>query len=281
MKYLCLAYGDEKDWKQLSKAEQDALLAQDDVLRQRGDLVAAVEPSATTVRAWDGVPKATKGGFAESQVPLAGFSIIDAPDLERAIELVADTPCARAGGAVELHPIDRINDHGARSADILGQEARATIEPIPTPTPTLGDEHRRLEVFLGQWTVTGESVDVATGALGVPVTGEESYVFLPGRFFLLGHWDRRFASGTRHIGMTTIRYDAAARVYMASNVDNLGFARTYLVTPDDDVWYFTGDWERATMRFGDDSRTMTIDWEVTKDGSTWLPLCHLEATKAA
>src|SRR5512144_1116802 len=158
MKYLCLAYGDEKDWRRLSKAEQDALLAQDEVLRQRGDLVAAVEPSATTVRAWDGVPKATKGGFAESQVPLAGFSIIDAPDLERAIELVADTPCARAGGAVELHPIDRINDHGARSADILGQEARATPEPIPTPppTPTLGDEHRRLEVFLGQWTVTGE-----------------------------------------------------------------------------------------------------------------------------
>ena len=39
MKYLCLAYGDEKDWKQLTKAKQDALLKQDEVLRQRGDLV--------------------------------------------------------------------------------------------------------------------------------------------------------------------------------------------------------------------------------------------------
>ena len=113
------------------------------------------------------------------------------------------------------------------------------------------------------------------------VTGEESYVFLPGGFFLLGHWDRRFSNGGRHIGLSTIRYDAAARTYFASNVDNLGFARTYRVTPSDDVWSFTGDWERAAIRFADDGRLMTIDWEVTKDRSTWLPLCHLEATKAS
>ena len=275
MKYLCLAYGDEKDWRRLSKAEQDALLAQDEVLRQRGDLVAAVEPSATTVRAWDGVPKATSGGFAESQVPLAGFSIIEAPDLERAIELVADTPCARAGGAVELHPIDQINDQGARPADILANDTPVT----PEPAPTLGDEHRRLAAFVGMWTVTGENLDGAGAAPNAAVTGEESYVFLPGGFFLLGHWDRRFANGGRHIGMTTIRYDATTRAYSAYNVDNLGFARTYAVTPRDGEWSFTGEWERATMRFGEDGRTMTIDWEVTRDGSTWLPLCHLEATK--
>ena len=276
MKYLCLAYGDEKDWNQLTKAEQDALLAQDDVLRRRGDLVAAVEPSATTVRTWDGVPKATKGGFAESQVPLAGFSIIEAPDLELAIELVADTPCARAGGAVELHPIDQINDQGARPADILANDTPVT----PEPAPTLGDEHRRLAPFVGEWTVAGQNMEAAPGAPNAAVTGEESYVFLPGGFFLLGHWDRRFSDGGRHIGLTTIRYDSATRAYSAYNVDNFGFARTYQVTPRDDVWSFTGEWERATMRFQDDGRRMAIDWEVTKDGSTWLPLCHLDATKA-
>jgi hypothetical protein len=41
MKFLCLAYGAEKDWKALTKDEQDALLAQDDVLRKRGALMAA------------------------------------------------------------------------------------------------------------------------------------------------------------------------------------------------------------------------------------------------
>ena len=44
MKFLCLAYGAEKDWKALTKDEQDALLAQDDVLRKRGALMAAVAP---------------------------------------------------------------------------------------------------------------------------------------------------------------------------------------------------------------------------------------------
>lgn len=104
MKFLCLAYGDEKDWNALSKNEQDELLAQDEVLRRRGDLVAPVS-TATTLRAWDGTPSTTDGPFSESNVPLAGFSVIEARDLDEAIELTANTPCARAKGAVELRPI--------------------------------------------------------------------------------------------------------------------------------------------------------------------------------
>jgi len=43
MRFLCLAYGSEKDWRALPRAEQDALLAQDEILRQRGALMGAVE----------------------------------------------------------------------------------------------------------------------------------------------------------------------------------------------------------------------------------------------
>jgi len=48
MLFLCLAYGDEKDWKALLKEEQDALLAQDEVLRgqRRHDGVGASDPRA-------------------------------------------------------------------------------------------------------------------------------------------------------------------------------------------------------------------------------------------
>jgi hypothetical protein len=110
MKYLCLAYGDEKDWNVLTKNEQDALLAQDEVLRQRGALMAAVQTTVTTVRAWDGKPTTTDGVFADSKAPLAGFSIIEAADLNEVIQLVAGTPCARAKGAIEIRPITAIND---------------------------------------------------------------------------------------------------------------------------------------------------------------------------
>ena len=109
MKYLVLAYGDERDWKALSQAERDTLLAQDEVLRRRGSLVAAVENAVTTVRSWDGTPTTTGEPFARLLAPLAGFGIIEATDLGEAIALVAQTPCARAKGAVEIRPILQMN----------------------------------------------------------------------------------------------------------------------------------------------------------------------------
>jgi hypothetical protein len=112
MKYLCLAYGAEKDWNVLGKSEQDALLAQDEVLRKRGDLVTAVQATVTTVRAWDGTPTTTNRAFAESPVPLAGCCIIEAADLNEAVRLVAGTPCARAKGAIEVREIATSNDAG-------------------------------------------------------------------------------------------------------------------------------------------------------------------------
>jgi hypothetical protein len=105
MKYLCLAYGSEEDWKELSEEEQNALLAQDDVLRDRGDLVAAVGLQVTTVRAWDGAPAMSEGPLTGTKLPLAGFGIVEAADLNEAVRLIADTPCARAKGAVEIRPI--------------------------------------------------------------------------------------------------------------------------------------------------------------------------------
>ncbi len=109
MKYLVLAYGHERDWQALNKREQDELLEQDQVLRDRGDLVAALGEPATTVRAWDGTPLASEGPFGVSPLPLAGFGIVEAADLDEAIRLVAGTPCARARGAIELRPIAAMN----------------------------------------------------------------------------------------------------------------------------------------------------------------------------
>jgi hypothetical protein len=105
MRFLCLAYGDGKDWNALSKKEQDELLAQDEVIRKRGALMAAVEPKATVVRAWDGKATTSDGPFASSPVPLAGYSVIEAESAEEVVRLVAGTPCARARGAIEIRPL--------------------------------------------------------------------------------------------------------------------------------------------------------------------------------
>jgi hypothetical protein len=103
MQFLCLAYGSEDDWKALRSDQQSELLKADDVQRQRGDLVAAVgEP--TVVQSWEGADHPRNEAFAVGASPLAGFSVVEADSIEEAIRLVERTPCAVAGGAVEVRP---------------------------------------------------------------------------------------------------------------------------------------------------------------------------------
>jgi hypothetical protein len=107
MKFLCLAWGDDSEWNSLSKSEQDALLAQDDVLRRRGDYVAAAMEGSTIVRVRDGRLSKTADPYARGEKPFAGLALVEAASLEEAIALVKDTPCGHVG-AVEVWPL---NEH--------------------------------------------------------------------------------------------------------------------------------------------------------------------------
>jgi hypothetical protein len=104
MKFLVLAYGAEADWLALSPDQREVLLAQDAVLRARGDIVAAVG-RPTTVRSPGGATARAERAFASAPLPMAGFGLIDADDVDQAVRLVEGTPCARANGAVELWPV--------------------------------------------------------------------------------------------------------------------------------------------------------------------------------
>jgi len=66
IKFLSLAYGDERDWKALTKVQQEDLLRHDEVLRDRGALMAAVKTDVITVTAWDGVATTTPGSFVST-----------------------------------------------------------------------------------------------------------------------------------------------------------------------------------------------------------------------
>lgn len=105
MKYLCLAYGAEEGWENLTVEEQKALLAQDEIIKKQGALIAAVETEVTTVTAWDGAPKLTKQPYSGLKLPLAGFMIIEADSVEEVVKLVKDTSCARAQEATEIRPV--------------------------------------------------------------------------------------------------------------------------------------------------------------------------------
>lgn len=113
MKFLCLAYGDEDGWNSLHEGEKNEALSYDKVIRDRGNLMSAVRPKVTSVRNWDKKLEITEEPYAQHKLQLAGFSVIDAESLDEVIELVSNTPCARAKGVIEIRPFWDLSTDGA------------------------------------------------------------------------------------------------------------------------------------------------------------------------
>jgi hypothetical protein len=112
MKYLCLIYTSEVQNRQIPEADLKAMSAEyynftQDIQRTGhyvgGNRLEAVA-SATTVRVREGKLSTTDGPFAETKEQLAGYYLIEAADLNEAIQLAARIPGARIG-SVEVRPI--------------------------------------------------------------------------------------------------------------------------------------------------------------------------------
>lgn len=110
MKYLCLVYGDEKA---LAGMDDRHCVAYDEKIRESGHCLAseALQPvaTATTVRVRNGRVSVTDGPFAETKEILAGFYMIEARDLNEAIQVAAKIPPAEVG-CVEVRPIRPIRE---------------------------------------------------------------------------------------------------------------------------------------------------------------------------
>jgi hypothetical protein len=112
MKYICLGYIEDKYFGQLSEKEQrdfmDACFAYDEELQKNGHMTGgeALQPvnTATTVRFRDGKPQITDGPFAETKEFLGGIMILEARDLNEAIQLMSRHPSVKMGGTFEIRP---------------------------------------------------------------------------------------------------------------------------------------------------------------------------------
>ena len=109
MKYLCLVYMEQQ---KLHAVPDRECAACGEGFRQSGVLLAAeaLQPveTATTVRVRNGKVSITDGPFAETKEQLAGFYLIDARDLNDAIQVAAKIPPAREG-SVEVRPIRELS----------------------------------------------------------------------------------------------------------------------------------------------------------------------------
>jgi hypothetical protein len=112
MKYLCLIYDNEGEWQKFSQEVRDKYMVEytafGDSIKKSGQFVGAnqLQPShtATVVRSRNGKVSTTDGPFVETKEQLGGYYLIEAKDLNDAIQVASRIPSAR-GGAIEVRPV--------------------------------------------------------------------------------------------------------------------------------------------------------------------------------
>ncbi len=109
MKYLCLVYLSPEHW---NTAPDEACFACSQELAASGHFISGMPlhpvHTATTVRVRDGRATVTDGPFAETKEALAGFYLLEARDLNEAIQLASKIPPAKYG-SIEIRPTRELN----------------------------------------------------------------------------------------------------------------------------------------------------------------------------
>jgi hypothetical protein len=116
MRYALLIYASEREWANQSEEESQAQFQEymafskdivDRGIYQSGEALQATA-TATTVRVRDGQTLTTDGPFAETKEQLGGYYVVEAKDLDEAIEIAARIPDVRRG-SIEVRPVMEID----------------------------------------------------------------------------------------------------------------------------------------------------------------------------
>ncbi|MFD1367034.1 YciI family protein [Actinoplanes sichuanensis] len=102
---MTIGYGDQAGYDSTDTAVLDAAHAHDARLRESG-AVMGIAGEPVQVRNHQAAETTTRtGAFLRSELPLAGFALIEAPTLADAVAMVSQSPCAVANGVVEVWPL--------------------------------------------------------------------------------------------------------------------------------------------------------------------------------
>ncbi len=109
MKYMLAIFEEPGTLERLPEDERNAAYGEYFAVSSAPGVVGGAElqhaQTATTVRVQDGRTLTTDGPFAETKEQLGGYYLLEADDLDAAIELAGRIPAARMGGAIEIRPV--------------------------------------------------------------------------------------------------------------------------------------------------------------------------------
>lgn len=104
--FITIGYGDRAGYDQTDSAVRDEAHSHDARMRESG-IVMGIAGTPVQVRNHDGVRVSiSEGPYLRSELPIAGFSIIEADTLDDAVDIAAKAPCAVAQGVVEIWPLE-------------------------------------------------------------------------------------------------------------------------------------------------------------------------------
>jgi hypothetical protein len=115
--FLTIGYGDRKGYEGTDTELRNKAHAHDTWLASRGAVIGAVgTPTQVRNPQGSGV-STTNGAYMQTDLPIAGFALLEAATIDEAVDLVAGTPCAVAHGVVEVWPVlNPLEMDGATSA---------------------------------------------------------------------------------------------------------------------------------------------------------------------
>lgn len=131
MKFICLGYADHRKLEAMSAAEMaemmEECMAYDDVLRQGGHFVSGealqTADRAITLQHRDGKIVSTDGPYAETKEQLGGILILEAKDLEQAVQLMSQHPGIKIG-PFEIRPADEETNQLIAARDQAARTSR-------------------------------------------------------------------------------------------------------------------------------------------------------------
>jgi hypothetical protein len=147
-----------------------------------------------------------------------------------------------------------------------------------------GPEQKRLDLFAGTWTLTGDMKPGAMGPGGT-MTENEKCEWMQGNFFLVCHSDYKSSMGDGS-GIAVMGYSADNKAYTYREFNSWGEFDDSRGSVDGDTWTWTSDEKmgdktmkgRFTMKFTSPT-TYNFSFEMSDDGSKWTSVMDGKATK--
>lgn len=161
----------------------------------------------------------------------------------------------------------------------MQQEMNVAYNKPRTVFPEKGPAHFHMNAITGRWRVQGYNSPSAPDSEGEFVSGEESYEWLDGHYFLVHRFERHIGSN-RISGMGWIGYDPGSGSYYCHSISNNGQFRVYEVLMSEGVLRFDSENERGVVNISHDGNIMSIHWEHSTDGKHWQPLYDLEGHRS-